>query len=113
MSEGETILITGFFIKDEGPNAGQPYLLRIDFSDGRALWVEPMIYGARLMIGRQDESLSVDDVFYYHSSLLAILAAMTWALTINTDKEPANWYRNPITGRRRTDGDPSQEYLLN
>jgi hypothetical protein len=26
-------------------------------------------------------------------------------------KEPAGWFRNPKTGRRREDGDPAKEYI--
>ncbi len=27
------------------------------------------------------------------------------------DTEPEGWYRNPNTGRRRPDGDPTKEYV--
>ncbi len=28
-----------------------------------------------------------------------------------SELEPRGWFRNPRTGRRRTDGDPSLEYI--
>lgn len=28
-----------------------------------------------------------------------------------TEPEPTGWFRNPTTGRRRTDGDPAREYI--
>jgi len=46
------------------------------------------------------------DSFYYRAGGTAAAALEAW----DGQGEPAGWWRNPSTGRRRTNGDPAQEY---
>lgn len=46
----------------------------------------------------------------YHSYYEALLALTEWTER-GGEGEPEGWHREPITGRRRPDGDASKEYI--
>lgn len=48
-----------------------------------------------------------DDRWCYHSHDAATAALEKWDGT----GEPDGWHRHPLTGRRRPNGDPLQEYI--
>jgi hypothetical protein len=75
--------------------------------DGYEVVVYPMSFGkARLCYGQQGEDGYLD-AFCYERPLRAIEAASVWT----GEGDPLDgWHRNPITGRRRENGDPAKEY---
>lgn len=69
--------------------------------------VGEMTYGkGRIIIGND---MGVDNAWCYKTLGEALLAYVEWEPT--EDNEPDGWFRNPITGRRRPDNDPDQEYI--
>lgn len=74
-----------------------------------AVWVVPMLFTTRVMIGEASSRATVDDMWCYHDPIRAIAAAVIWDPAV--DKEPHGWHRHPPSGRRRPDGDPDQEYV--
>ena len=76
--------------------------------DSRVIQITPQLFGqARLAIGPKGSTV-YDDEWEYPSTLSAINAAGPWDLT---QPEPDGWTRHPSTGRRRSHGDASQEYI--
>lgn len=74
--------------------------------DGYEVTVYPMTFGkARLCFGRS-ESVSYEDAFCYEDPERAIEAAKVWS---GVGDPLDGWHRNPITGRRRPNGDPIKE----
>jgi len=47
-------------------------------------------------------------VFCYDSIEVAVAALKAW----DGNGEPSGWSRDPMTGRRRPDGDPLREYVM-
>ncbi len=88
--------------------AGRDYLHVRELSDGRAVFLMPMIAGnLRLAIG-DPGSPFFDDGWCYQAEQteLAWRAAPGW----DGEGEPEGWYRHPETGRRRPGGDAAKEY---
>lgn len=75
-------------------------------ADGYEILVAPMTFGkARLCYGLADSG-TYDNAFCYEDPARAIEAAKVW----NGQSDPLDgWHRNPVTGRRRPDGDPTKE----
>jgi len=70
--------------------------------------VAPMTYGkGRIIIS--DSLDHIDNAWCYKSMHSAIKALADWETT--KAHEPEGWFRNPIDGRRRENGDPSKETL--
>lgn len=51
-----------------------------------------------------------DNRWCFATKEMAVNAVAEWA-TRAFEGEPEGWHRHPPTGRRRTDGDPSTEYI--
>jgi hypothetical protein len=78
-----------------------------DLGDGRGVWLVPMIYTIKLIIGPIG-AVWYDDGWCYKTTLRAQRAFDEWNPAV--DKEPQGWVRHPPTGRRRfPDGDPATE----
>lgn len=76
--------------------------------DGRTVSVHQMLLGNwRLCIGPTGEQ-HYDDGWCYHDLVLVMQAATQWD---GEGDPPDGWVRQLSTGRRRTDGDPEQEYI--
>lgn len=76
--------------------------------DGYEVIVYPMMLGrARLCFGEQG-SACILNAYCYDDPKLAIRAAAQWD---GTGDPLDGWTRNPITGRRRIDGDPAREVI--
>lgn len=72
------------------------------------LGVLPMPFGK----GRLCSGLSFsghENLWCYESLPEAIAAMNTW--NPEEAEEPAGWFRHPLTGRRRPDGDPLKEFV--
>ena len=79
------------------------------FADSTAVWVYAMLYGnARLCIGTLEDNFGFERGFCYETLEKAFAAVDAWDGT----GEPAGWHRCLQTGRRRSAGDASQEYVL-
>lgn len=74
--------------------------------DDLEIIVSPMSFGkARLCIGNRYD-VGFEDGYCYADPALAVVAAMLWT----GEGDPIDgWHRHLGTGRRRKDGDPSQE----
>lgn len=74
--------------------------------DGYEITVYPMTFGkARLCYGPQG-GIGYENAYCYASHERALEAAAVW----DGEGDPLDgWHRNPITGRRREDGDPMKE----
>lgn len=84
-----------------------------DISDDIVLTCEAQLYESpRLVLWRRDslEGWIIADQWVYLSDDAAVAAMRTWDPLAGG--EPPGWYRHPTSGRRRTNGDPAQEYIL-
>lgn len=62
----------------------------------------------RLVLTPKTATAGWDDGWCFSSILLAYAAALTWE---EDGPEPYGWFRHLTTGRRRPNGDPTQEYI--
>ena len=78
--------------------------------DGFEITVYPMTYGkARVCFGEQGPTGGITNAYCYENPTLAVVAASLW----DGEGDPIDgWHRNPITGRRRENGDPNREYVM-
>jgi hypothetical protein len=79
------------------------------FDDGLTeVAVYPMTFGkARVCVGLVGDGMFTDG-WCYERAGMAIEAAKAWD---GEGDPPDGWHRQLSTGRRRTDGDPEQEYV--
>ncbi len=70
--------------------------------------VLPMTFGKGRIIYAENEHGIINAWCYTHYAD-AIIAMIQW--DVSDDKEPSGWIRNPIDGRRRPDGDSTNEYI--
>lgn len=76
---------------------GQPEPRRV-LPTGLGLWIEPMIFTHRIVVGSIGSSF-VDDAWCYHTREAAEQAADAWDPA--KEPEPSGWHRHPMSGRRR------------
>lgn len=115
---------------DEAPPASMPVITSMDDlpAIGWAIWdfgievwlvhalpggrfkaVIPFMYTHAIIWGYMaDAKESYEDRWCYRHQALAVAAADVWA---GPPDEPDGWHRHPRSGRRRPDGDPTQEYV--
>jgi len=74
--------------------------------DGRELCVIVRMFNTILTIGPAGERW-FDDQWWFETPEAAVAAFEAWDPTVHP--EPAGWFRNPRTGRRRPGGDPGKE----
>jgi hypothetical protein len=74
------------------------------FPDGRVCAIMPMSSIDVLCVGIHPWGHA--NAYYYRAGGTAAAALEAW----DGQGEPAGWWRNPSTGRRRTNGDPAQGY---
>jgi hypothetical protein len=92
--------------------ASDPYMLNIfDMGDGTYIAIKQLMFTAAIIRGDVGDYCSYSDRWCYHDQIGAVLATLEW-LSDKSMPEPNGWHRHPMTGRRRPDGDPSQEYVL-
>lgn len=88
-------------------------IVTLDLLDGRIADIVPLIPGtAQLAIGPggQDEDGGYNLIYVYETPLEAFSALVLW-IDSGLEGEPDGWFRDPITGRRRPQGDPTQEFI--
>lgn len=74
--------------------------------DGRVIDVLPLLFGAGRLGIIPVGCTEFDDVWDYSSVDAAVVAAFDW----DGQGEPEGWYRHPLSGRRRPNGDPALEF---
>lgn len=91
-----------------GVLASGSVLARIWYPSGQIAEVVAMTYGkGRLALVDEIDHMNYSDGWCYTSPELAIAAAQAW--TGEEDTEPQGWFRHPLSGRRRPDGDRARE----
>jgi hypothetical protein len=75
--------------------------------DGYEITVYRMLTNTRVCFGEQGEWGGIINAYCYRDLSRALEAAAVWD---GTGDPLDGWHRNPHTGRRREDGDPSKEY---
>lgn len=79
-----------------------------DLGDGRSVWLQRKMFTWAIVIGKT-EAVCYDSHWCFKTRELAESQFNTWN-PFETE-EPTGWIRHPQTGRRRPDGDASQEYV--
>lgn len=75
--------------------------------NGRYACLAPFMFTYAIIVGRMGDDACYEDRWCYHTFEAAKAALEAW----DGNGEPQGWHRHPITGRRRTDGDPTTEYV--
>lgn len=84
------------------------YVAARELPDGEWMGVLEMTYGkGRLCLGLTPGGH--EQSYCYESLLGAIVAMHSW--NPETEPEPDGWFRDPLSGRRRPDGDKTKEYV--
>jgi hypothetical protein len=75
--------------------------------DGRVLHIVTQPFNWKLGVSQPENVHTFyDDTWEYTDGGAAFDAFMIW----DGDGEPEGWYRHPMSGRRRPDGDPAKEF---
>jgi len=90
------------FLKDNG------YLLPLPLAGGRWAAILPLMYTHAIVTGRIEDRTGYDNRWCYPTLNGAARALVSWD---GTGDPPDGWIRQPGTGRRRPDGDPTAEYI--
>jgi hypothetical protein len=77
--------------------------------DGRIAQVSLLLFGAGSISIGPAGSQFYNETYSYETYSTAVLALAGW--DIETEAEPSEWIRHLPTGRRRPNGDPTQEYI--
>lgn len=108
-------LVTLAGIKEEAEaaiaKAGKPHpdaIYHRYLDEDTEITVYRMGFGWRVNYGETGVFGYIEDCYCFKSRERALEAAAVW-----NGKSPIldGWHRNPITGRRREDGDPAKEYI--
>ena len=92
--------------------AANGYLNPVELSDGRIACIMPLLYTAAIIVMREEHiDIGYDDRWCYHGILAAQNALTRWQQTTPLAVEPDGWHRHPLSGRRRTNGDPLLELI--
>jgi hypothetical protein len=80
-----------------------------ELGDGRGVWVYPMLYTFKLVIGPLNAGWH-NGGWCYKDLPSVVVAFVVWNPV--TEPEPDGWVRHPPSGRRRfPDGDPTTEEI--
>lgn len=80
----------------------------LDAPDARFVAVVPFLYTWGVIVGPVVHAATGhDDRWCYKTLDVAVAAAWAW----DGRGEPEGWHRHPTSGRRRVDGDATQEYI--
>jgi hypothetical protein len=92
---------------DTEPRYGSAYWRALPDGE-REITVYPMLFGKANVCISYRGSTGIEDAWCYPTLHTAIAAAEAWD---GNGDPPNGWTRNPSTGRRRDNGDPSTEYI--
>jgi len=90
--------------------AGQNYLMVMPAKEGRWAALHPFAFTWAIIEGKDGDRCGYSDRWCYATFDKAVDGLNEWLLR-EFEGEPSGWHRHPSTGRRRPDGDASQEYL--
>jgi hypothetical protein len=93
---------------------GKAWTIKSGTKDGDdwVVMVTQFIYASGVLIRYGDDLGGFNfysDRWCYHLPSAAFAAAEAW--DPETQDEPEGWHRHPQSGRRRTNGDPREEYV--
>ena len=74
--------------------------------NGRYAAISPLLFTHAIIVGRIGDVVSYDDRWCSHTDEAALSTLEAW----NGVSEPAGWHRQPLSGRRRKNGDLLVEY---
>lgn len=79
------------------------------YENGRIVFLHRLLFTTAILVMNSPHSLSYDNRWCYASEKAALEAMERW--NPDTEPEPTGWHRHPPSGRRRPNGDASQEYI--
>ena len=88
----------------------QGYLMIMAKGPDRWVALYPFMFTWAIIEGAKDSLAGYEDRWCYASFQKAVDGLNEWLLR-GFEGEPAGWHRHPATGRRRPDGDQTQEYI--
>jgi hypothetical protein len=86
------------------------YTVVVPAGNGNWVGLQRLLYHWTMHMGKIGDLNGYDRRYCYATFDLATDALAEWA-TREFDGDPIYWHRDPITGRRRPDGDPKKEYI--
>lgn len=98
--------ITREFLESKRTQAVPTRLL----SDGRQLWLYPMLFTERLAIGPAGGD-SYDDFWCYDDALAAYCAFLTWNPLDPATPEPEGWSKHKPSGRTGKERDDDHDEI--
>lgn len=78
-----------------------------DLGDGIYAAIKPLLFHWTMIVGEIGDKLTIATRYCYADQGKALAALILW----DGEKDPIGWHRHPDSGRRRPDGDPTQEYI--
>lgn len=82
-----------------------------DLGDGTWIMARRLMFHWMMVRGDFGDLIGYFDRWCYATEELVREALAAFPLTPSADYEPSGWHRHPPSGRRRTNGDPAQEYI--
>lgn len=86
------------------------YTMALATGDGRWVGLQRLMFHWSIHVGKIGDIAGYDDRYCLATFDLAVESLNDW-IKRDFQGEPINWHRHPPSGRRRTDGDPNQEYI--
>lgn len=87
------------------------YAVALASPDGeRWVGIRRLIFHWTMHVGRVGDRSGFDRRFCYRDFGLALGALVEWSER-GFEGEPEGWDRDPLTGRRRPEGDPAREFV--
>jgi hypothetical protein len=86
------------------------YLSPTPMGDGQYLVLHRLMFHWTMIRGTMFDDWGYEDRWCYADLKKASAGLVDW-WSRGFEGEPTGWHRHPDTGRRRPDGDPSQEYI--
>jgi hypothetical protein len=93
----------------KAPNGGG-YTIVLPIGADRWVGIMPLMFHWTMHVGTMDDRTGHSRRYCYRTFELAADALTEWA-KLDFAGEPDKWHRDPYTGRRRTDGDSTKEYV--
>ena len=81
--------------------------IEVKFFDGFYAAAKPLLFHYTMIIGVTGDTCCFEKRYCYQTKEGVLQALAEW----DGVGDPAGWHRSPETGRRRPDGNPTQEYI--
>ena len=86
------------------------YSIVVPTGEGKWIGIQRLMFHWTMHEGKIGDMCGHDRRFCYQTFDLASEALNDWMIR-GFSGEPNGWHRDPYTGRRRPDGDPTREYV--